>query len=83
MKTFIRNLRNQFSLFYAMLNHLVMTIMVLGILEIGIYYEMIVSMMAVLAPELAPIIVILFIWIAYKGIKKLYDNSKNKKYCFI
>jgi hypothetical protein len=83
IKSWIRSLRISIGMIYAKVSHLVLTIMVLGILEVGIYYEMAISMMAMLAPEIAPIIIILLVWVAYKGIRKLYESSKNKKLLFI
>jgi hypothetical protein len=83
IKSWIRSLRIYIGMIYAKVSHLVLTIMVLGILEVGIYYEMAVSMMAILGPGVAPILIILFIWITYKGIRKLYENSKSKKLLFL
>jgi hypothetical protein len=83
MRKFFGKLIIKFGILYAKVSYLLLTIMVLGILEVGLYYELAVSMMGMLAPEIAPIIIILLIWLAYKGIRKLYKNSKNKKYSFI
>jgi hypothetical protein len=83
MKSWIRSFNVKIGMIYAKVSHVVLSIMVLGILEVGIYYELAISMMGMLAPEIAPIIIILLIWIAYKGIRKLYESSKSKKLLFI
>ena len=79
MKNLYQKFKNKMIFLYSKLNSLMLSIMVLGILEIGIYYEVLISIVAFLAPEIAPIIVVAFIWILYKGIKRLYQESKRKK----
>jgi hypothetical protein len=83
MMKLYQKIKYKTSLLYYKFNNLLLAIMVLGILELGLYYELMVSMMTLLAPELAPIIIILLLWIMYKGIRRLYKNSKNKKYILL
>jgi hypothetical protein len=81
MKRFIGKIVYKMINLYEKLNYIIMTIVVLGILDVA-YYEFAVSLLTMLAPELAPIIVIVFIWIIYKGIIRYYKNQKGKKYSF-
>lgn len=81
-KVLYEKLKMKLFSIYTKINTFILTIMVLGIVELGIYYDVMISLMALLAPELAPIIIVVFIWILYNGIKRLYENSKNKKYIF-
>jgi hypothetical protein len=83
MMKLYHKIKYKINLIYYKFNYLLMAIMVLGILELGLYYELMVSMMAFLAPELAPIIIILLLWIMFKGIRRLYKNNKNKKYILL
>jgi hypothetical protein len=82
MKKFIEDILYKTINLYEKLNYIIMTIVILGILDFA-YYEFAVSLLTMLAPELAPIIVIIFIWIIYKGIRRYYKNQKGKKYSFI
>jgi hypothetical protein len=82
MKRFIGKILYKTINLYEKLNLIIMTIVVLGILDFA-YYEFVLSLLTMLAPELAPIIVIVFIWIIYKGIKRYYKNQKGKKYSFL
>jgi len=82
MKKVYRKLYTMFLQLYAKINNIILSVMVLGLLELGAYYEVIISFLGVLAPEAMPILVIVFLWIAYKGIKKLYLMSKNKNLLF-
>ncbi|WNR44071.1 hypothetical protein [Paenibacillus roseipurpureus] len=83
MKLLLEKLKLKLIFIYSKINAFILTIMVLGIIEIGVYFDLLISMMGLLAPELAPILIVIFIWILYKGIKRLYENSKNHKYFFI
>jgi hypothetical protein len=82
MKRFIGKMLYKTINLYEKLNYIIMTIVVIGILDFA-YYEFAVSLLTMLAPELAPIIVIVFIWIIYKGIKRYYKNQKSKKFSFL
>ena len=79
---FFERLKFKLVSIYTKINTLILTVMVLGILELGVYFDVLISLMAFLAPELAPILLVLFGWILYKGIKRLYENSKNKRCIF-
>jgi uncharacterized membrane protein len=81
MKRFIGRILYRTINLYNKLNYMILTIVVLGILDFA-YYEFAVTLLTMLAPELAPIIGIIFIWIIYKGIKRYYKNQKGKKYSF-
>jgi len=83
MKLLFEKLKFKSILIYSKINAFIFTIMILGILELGFYYEILISLMALLAPEFVPIIIVIFIGIFYKGIKRLYQSSRNKKSIFI
>jgi hypothetical protein len=82
MKRFIGKILYKSIYLYEKLNYIIMTIVVLGSLDFA-YYEFTVSLLTMLAPELAPIIASVFIWIIYKGIKRYYKNQKGKKYSLL
>jgi len=83
MKLLFEKLKFKLILIYSKMNAFILTIIILGILEVGIYYEILISLMALLAPGFAPILIVIFIWIFYKGIKRLYQSSRNKRSIFI
>jgi hypothetical protein len=82
MLKFIKNLIFKIGFIYSKFQYLIMTIAILGILDFFVYYELAVSMMALLAPELAPVILLIFAWFMYKGIKKFIQTRRGKKYSF-
>lgn len=82
MLKFVKNLIFKISYLYGKLQYLVMSIVVLGILDFFVYYELAVSMMALLAPELVPVILLIVAWLMYKGIKKFIQTRRGKKYSF-
>ncbi|MEC0370396.1 hypothetical protein [Paenibacillus chibensis] len=67
---------------YGKFQYLIMSIAVIGILDFLVYYELAVSMMALLAPELAPVVLLIIAWLMYKGIKKFIETRRGKKYSF-
>lgn len=67
---------------YGKFQYLIMSIAVIGILDFLVYYELAVSMMALLAPELAPVVLLIIAWLMYKGIKKFIQTRRGKKYSF-
>ncbi|MBD3919354.1 hypothetical protein H8B09_11365 [Paenibacillus sp. PR3] len=82
----IKNLIFRIGFLYSKLQFLIMTIAILGILDFFVYYELAVSMMTLLAPEIAPVILLIFAWLIYKGIKKYIQDTRdtrNKKYSFL
>jgi hypothetical protein len=83
MKVLIGRIIYKMIYLYEKLNYLIMTVVVLGILDMFVYYEFALSLMTLLAPEIAPLLIIVFIWIIYKGIRKYYKNQKDKKYSII
>jgi hypothetical protein len=82
MLKFIKNLFFKIGFIYGKFQYLIMTIAILGILDFFVYYELAVSMMTLLAPELAPVILLVFAWLMYKGIKKFIQTRRGKKYSF-
>ncbi|MDB5056072.1 MAG: hypothetical protein JWM44_4122 [Bacilli bacterium] len=82
MLNIIKNLIFKIGFLFAKLEYLIMTIVILGILDYMVYYELAVFLTTLLAPELAPVILLIFAWLIYKGIKKFIRNRRNKKYSF-
>lgn len=67
---------------YGKFQYLIMNIAVIGILDFLVYYELAVSMMALLDPELAPVVLLIIAWLMYKGIKRFIQTRRGNKYSF-